>query len=269
MVLDAAGEVAACSLELVAPEEAAAFWSGVEAAAPGVLVVPAALAEADWSGEALGVLDAVALGVLEAAALWSGEEAGAPVAEALMLPLCGVVVVVVVDCVVEVWLDWAGMLLIEPLVLAAPLLAEAPLGLLEAPCCWLQFSEIMFTLLTCRELLPLDVPLIETVWPTCGVSCEASADCSDQVWPFASVRLKLPAEPCRQPVIVWLPEELAAVPAAAPLLVPAALPWVAPCAPPAVEDGFCSGLLGLVVCVWLGVVAFWSGVLDWPLGCAL
>src|SRR5689334_17666299 len=114
-----------------------------------------------------------------------------------MLPLCGVVLVVVVDCVVVVWLWLDCGMLIAPLVPAA-----APLGLLEAPCCWLQFSEIMLTLLTCRELLPLDVPLIETVWPTCGVSCEASADCSDQVWPLASVRLKLPAEPCKQPVTV-------------------------------------------------------------------
>ena len=96
--------------------------------------------------------------------------------------------------------------------------------------------------------LPLLLPLTETVWPTCGVSCEASLACRFQLLPLLSINVKLPAEPCRQPLMVWLPPETA-------------LPWVAPCAPAADEDGFCSGLLGLVVCVCAGVL-LWSGVVD-------
>lgn len=115
--------------------------------------------------------------------------------------------------------------------------------------------------------LPLLVPLTETVWPTCGVSCEASLACRFQVLPLLSSRVKLPAEPCRHPLTVWLPPEVA---------VPAL-----PCEPAAEEDGFCSGLLGLVLCVcegvllWSGVdcgvlcgVALWSGVLGVDCCCA-
>lgn len=89
--------------------------------------------------------------------------------------------------------------------------------------------------------LPLLLPLTETVWPTCGVSCEASLACRFQLLPLLSSSMKLPAEPCRQPLMVWLPPEVA---------VPAALP----CVPAADEDGFCSGLLGLVVWVCAGVL---------------
>jgi hypothetical protein len=71
--------------------------------------------------------------------------------------------------------------------------------------------------------------------------------------------VKLPAEPCRQPLIVWLPPEVA---------VPAALPCVAPCAPADEEEGFCSGLLGLVVCVCEGML-LWSGVLLCGAACGV
>ena len=39
-----------------------------------------------------------------------------------------------------------------------------------------QFSEIMFTELTFRLSVPLELPEIDTVWPMCGVNCELLSD---------------------------------------------------------------------------------------------
>jgi len=79
--------------------------------------------------------------------------------------------------------------------------AAAP-GLLLAPEALLQFAEIMLMLLTCSVPLPLSMPVTETVWPICWVNCglELLSPCSVQLLPLLSVRLKLPEEPCRQPV---------------------------------------------------------------------
>ena len=84
---------------------------------------------------------------------------------------------------------------------AAPVDAAAPEGLL-LPELLLQFAEIMLMLLTCSVPLPLSMPVTETVWPICWVNCglELLSPCSVQLLPLLSVRLKLPEEPCRQPV---------------------------------------------------------------------
>jgi hypothetical protein len=66
-----------------------------------------------------------------------------------------------------------------------PLFEAAAPGLLDAPLL-LQLEEIMLTLFTWMLSLPLEVPLTETVCPTCGVSCEASLACRFQVLPLLS-----------------------------------------------------------------------------------
>jgi len=68
-----------------------------------------------------------------------------------------------------------------------------------------QVEETMLALSTLM-VLPLAVPVTETVWPTWSLKAALFFDCSVQVLPLLSVKVKLSPEPPMQPCTVWDPE---------------------------------------------------------------
>lgn len=78
----------------------------------------------------------------------------------------------------------------DPAAAPVPVEAAAPEGLL-LPELLLQFAEIMLMLEACSVPLPLSIPVTETVWPMCWLSCELEllSPWIVQLLPLLSVRL--------------------------------------------------------------------------------